>query len=266
LRRYDVAIIARDDHWWGALLAALAGIPRRIGYNLPETAPFLTNALPHTFAAHVTTQSLDLVTMLTQQQYNQLPALRAPIDAADRAWAAEWLAQHHVAATQPLVAIHPGSGGSAKLWLHQRWIEVAAALQQRDVQIVLTGGAGERELVEAIGKKLPQAPLLMVGEASIPQLTALYSYCGLVLGVDSGPLHLAVAAGVPTIALFGPGDDQRFGPWGSSRNKVLRSDLWCSPCGVLDSCPRGTAPSECMTLIPTDQVLTAIDIVLTIDA
>jgi heptosyltransferase-2/heptosyltransferase-3 len=111
--------------------------------------------------------------------------------------------------------------------------------------------------------ELANKPLVMVGEGSIGELTALYARCALVLGVDSGPLHFAVAAGVPTIALFGPGDDQRFGPWGDpSRNIMLRSGLWCSPCGVLDACPRGTAPSECMTLIPISEVIMALNTIL----
>ncbi len=261
--RYDVALIARDDHWWGALLATLAGIPQRIGYNVSETAPFLTEALPHSFTTHVTTQALDLVTALTQQTPDQRPTLRAPINDTDRTWADAWLAQHHVLPTEPLVAIHPGAGGAAKLWPQQRWIEIVAALRQRGLQVVLTGGVGERELVDAIAGQLSPVPLTLVGDASISQLTALYARCILVLGVDSGPLHLAVAAGVPTIALFGPGDHQRFGPWGhQDRNIVLRSGLWCSPCGVLDVCPRGTAPSECMTLIPAASVLTAVDLLL----
>ncbi len=258
--RYDAAVIARDDHWWGALAAALAGIPERLGFAVPETAPFLTRALPHSFATHVAAQSLALVQALTGQAPPQRVAMRAPISAADQVWAKAWLQHGGVAPQPPLVALHPGAGGPAKLWLPERWIEVGTALQQRGFQLVLTGGPQEGTLVERIAQGLPQRPLVMVGEATIGQLAALYSRCVLVLGVDSGPLHLAAAAGVTTLALFGPGDHRRFGPWGApDRHVVLRSGLWCSPCGVLEACPRGTAPSECMTLLTPAQLLAAVD-------
>jgi heptosyltransferase-2/heptosyltransferase-3 len=258
--RYDAAVIARDDHWWGALLAALAGIPRRIGFAVPETAPLLTIALPHSFNTHVAAQNIQLVAALTGRAPTRQPSMVAPIGAQERAWANDWLAAQPITEKTPLVALHPGSGGPAKLWVAARWTQIIAALQERGCTVVLTGGPGEHDLITAITQAMPKPPLTLVGIATIGQLAAVYARCSLVLGVDSGPLHLAVAAGVPTLVLFGPGDDRRFGPWGDpQRQVVLRSGLWCSPCGVLDACPRGTAPSECMTLLTTTHVLAAID-------
>lgn len=260
---YDAALIARDDHWWGALLAALAGIPRRIGFAVAETVPFLSTALPHSFNDHVTVQNLQLVAALTGQPAAAQPPMVAPIGEQDRGWAAQWLARHAISGQSRLVAIHPGSGGEAKLWLASRWAQIADALHDQGLTVLLTGGPDEQLLVTSISQAMTRQPLTMVGEAALGQLAALYARCSLVLGVDSGPLHLAVSTGVPTLALFGPGDDRRFGPWrDSKRHVVLRSGLWCSPCGVLHACPRGTAPSECMTLIPTAQLLPAIDSLL----
>jgi ADP-heptose:LPS heptosyltransferase len=257
--RFDAAIIARDDHWWGALLAALAGIPQRVGYGVPEVSPFVTHALPHSFGDHVGVQAIRLVEALTGQNAIEVPPLTPPIGEDDRDWAAGWIAKHTLPDAQ-LVAIHPGAGGAAKLWIAERWAAIADALHDRGMTVVLTGGPAERDLVDTIAAAMRRPPLISVGEASIGQLTALYARCTLVLGVDSGPLHLAVAAGTPTIALFGPGDWQRFGPWGDrERQIVVRSGLWCSPCGVLDACPRGTAPSECMALIRARDVLASID-------
>lgn len=256
--RFDAALIARDDHWWGALLAAVAGIPRRVGFAVAEVAPLLTSALPHSFAEHVTAQSIALVEALSGQIALEQPSMRAPIGEVEQRWAAAWLAAHGLDATrdQP-IAIHPGSGGAAKLWSNQRWAELADVLHER-APLILTGGPDEHELVNDLAARMSRPPLVLVGASTIEQLAALYSRCRLVLGVDSGPLHLAAATGSATIALFGPGDAARFGPWGDPQRQVmLRSGLWCSPCGVLSACPRGTAPSECMTLIPTAQVLRA---------
>lgn len=256
LGRYDVALVARDDHWWGALVALLAGVPRRIGTAAPGLAPLLTTALPYNSAAHVAAQSLALVAALTGGEASTAPPTELPIGAAAIAWAAARLPD---AAPQAWAVIQPGAGGAAKLWLVERWVTVGQALEARGLRVVVCGGPGEAALVAAVGAGLAQ-PLLLTDAPSLAHLAALFRRCALVLGVDSGPLHVAVAAGVPTIALFGPGDPARFGPWGDrARHQVLQSGLWCAPCGVLTACPRGTAPAECMTLIPVAAVLQALD-------
>ena len=61
---YDTAVVLRFDHWWGAWLAAAAGIPRRIGYDLPETRPFLTQALPYLTGRHEVVQNATLLAAL----------------------------------------------------------------------------------------------------------------------------------------------------------------------------------------------------------
>jgi ADP-heptose:LPS heptosyltransferase len=92
----------------------------------------------------------------------------------------------------------------------------------------------------------------------VGQLTALLRRATLVLGVDSGPLHLAASQGTPSVHLYGPSDAVRFGPWGDpTRHRVLRAGLWCSPCGVFSACPRGTDPPECMAAIDISAVLAA---------
>ncbi len=250
LAGYDVALIARDDHWWGALLTALARIPRRIGFAVPEVAPFLTMQLPYALGAHVAAQNLELVAALTGVEPAPYP-MQLTITPAARVWAEERLGS----VQGRLVAIHPGAGGQAKLWLAERWIAVAHALEEAGSCVVLTGGPGEAALVATIGAAL-RRPIIVTDAPSLVHLGALFRCCQMVLGVDSGPLHVAVAVGVPTLALFGPGNVGRFGPWGDpGRQVVIRSGLWCSPCGVLEHCPRGTAPSECMALIPSDAVI-----------
>lgn len=261
-RDYDLAIIARDDHWWGALLALLAGIPRRIGHAVPETAPLLTESLPYDPATHVTLQSLQIVARLLGQDDQadvDAPMMHAPIMPEDEQWAATWLAAHG-AERDRLVAIHPGAGGLAKLWIAARWAMLADALAAQGYRVLLTGGPGERRLIEAIWQRLATPPLMLAGEATLGQLAALYRGCVLVLGVDSGPMHLATATGVRTVVLFGPIEHRRFAPWGPpERHTVVRSGLWCSPCGMIETCPRGTSPSECMTTISVAQVLAAIE-------
>jgi ADP-heptose:LPS heptosyltransferase len=261
--QFDLALLLRDDHWWGAALALLAGIPLRIGYAVPECRPFLTRTLPWTPAEHVTRQALALVAAV-DADYKTRPeliagtrdALRFAPVAADAAWAEAWVARH-LDADERLVVLHPGTGGAAKLWLAARWATVADALADHPgVRLLLTGGPGEAELVEAVVSQMRHPALTLVGATSVGQLAALLGQAALVLGVDSGPLHLAVSQGTPSLHLFGPGDAGRFGPWGDpARHVVVQAGLWCSPCGVFTACPRQTDPPECMQHIAVAEVL-----------
>ncbi|KAB8144369.1 glycosyltransferase family 9 protein [Chloroflexia bacterium SDU3-3] len=256
--RYDIAIVARDDHWWGAALALLAGVPRRVGFATPECAPLLTDALPWNPAEHVTRQALALVGHLRPPAPGEM-LMRTLFRPApqDIAWADAWLAAR--LGQRRLVIIQPGTGGAAKHWLDERWAEVGDALAEDDgLLLVMAGGPGEEERAGRIMGAMRQMPLDLVGKTSLGQLAALMARAALVLGVDSGPLHLAAAAGAPTVQIYGPGNERRFGPWGHpGRHTVLRAELWCRPCGVLDACPRGLATPECMAKVPARQLLAA---------
>jgi heptosyltransferase-2/heptosyltransferase-3 len=266
--RYDLAIVGRDDHWWGAALALLAGIPLRVGFAVPECRPFLTTALPWNPRAHVATQGLALIEALAagspptaelgapppngQAQF----ATRFDPSFEDMHWADEWLRAHGFQNGEPLVVVHPGTGGPAKLWFADRWAALSSRLVKTGARLVLTGGPGEQALVEAVAAQMHERPPMLAGQTTFGQLAALLRRAALVLGVDSGPLHLAAAQGVPTVHLYGPGDAGRFGPWGDpARHVVMRAELWCSPCGVFGACPRGLARPECMEQIDVELVL-----------
>jgi heptosyltransferase-2/heptosyltransferase-3 len=274
---FDTALLLRDDHWWGAALALLAGIPRRLGYAVPECAPFLTRALPWVPEQHVSRQALALVQAMRgdpdpAMQEPGCYSLRYAPAPADAAWAATWLAQHGPAPDERLVVLHPGTGGAAKLWLPEHWAEVGNRLLDEAAQnghlplrLLLTGTQAEAALLAEIAQALHKPPLQLVGATNIGQLTALLGRAVLVLGVDSGPLHLAVSQGTPSLHLFGPSDARRFGPWGDpARHVVLQSGLWCSPCGVFHACPRHTDPPECMAHLEVAQVVQAAQRLLTV--
>lgn len=260
---YDAALLLRDDHWWGAALALLAGIPLRVGMAAPAMPELLTHAVPYHPRQHVTAQALAIVESLAQGTpaapvagwQPNLPALHYPPPPADQQWARQYVQQH--AACQSLIVIHPGTGGASKHWLPQHWVAVGTHLaHQRGVRLLLTGGTGEAALVQQIAAQIQPAPLVLAGKTSIGQLAALLAHATLVLGVDSGPLHLAVSQGVPSLHLFGPSDPLRFAPWGDPlRHVVLHSELACRPCGVFAACPRGLAVPECMEQITVAQVL-----------
>lgn len=295
--RYDAALVLRPDHWWGAMLVALAGIPRRFGYAVAECQLFLTDTLPppngHVVAANQALARLAARSLggdvasadITATQ--DLLAPRFPISPDDAAWAAAWehertgsgsgcpslqgasSAKHsngNGGAARPLIALHPGSGAPVKHWLPERWAEVVDALRRSaQAEVVLTGGPAERALVDGIAARLDPRPATLAGETTVGQLGALFARCALVIGGDSGPLHLAAAVGTPTVRLYGPTDPSEFGPWPpDGRHVVLAAGLSCQPCRDLIAPPCGaTETPDCMRALDAGTVVRAARLALT---
>ncbi len=124
------------------------------------------------------------------------------------------------------------------------------------MHIVFTGSDQELPMISSIVAQMRHTPTLLVGDANIGQLAALYARSLVVIGPDSGPLHLAAAVGTPTVTLFGPADPIEFGPWGPpERHLVLASNIGCRPCRVLDWGSDPASNHPCMRDISIGQVL-----------
>lgn len=260
LRRigYGSAVILRPDHWWGALLAHLAGIPNRIGYNLPDVAPFLTHSIEHKHE-HAVLQNMRLVERWTGKINPEAVTFQHQIAPIDRAYVNGYLTEWGIAEKQALICIHPGSGTWVKRWQEEKWAAVADTLsEQIGVQVVLTGGDHELPLIQTIASAMKHRPCIMAGDTQVGQLAALFQRALVVLGPDSGPLHLAAAVGTPTVTLFGPADPTEFRPWGArEKHFVITSSIDCRPCRVLDWGGDDPAYHPCVRDISIGAVLEA---------
>jgi ADP-heptose:LPS heptosyltransferase len=254
--RFDVAVVLRYDHWWGAWLAAAAGIPRRVGYRWPETAPFVTESIPYEPGRHEARQNARLLEALAPGIEQGLGPSRYTVQEEDVRWAAERLSGESGA---QWIAIHPGAGAAVKQWPVEHWVKVATALHEaRRVRVALTGGPSEPALTASIAARLSFEVLDLGGQTSFGQLAAIYRACDLVLGSDSGPLHLAVAAGARTVHLYGPVPAAKFGPWGdAARNTVIVSPFACVPCDRLDWPADALHLHRCVAAIQPGQVIAA---------
>jgi len=166
------------------------------------------------------------------------------------------------------IGLIPGVGRhrSNRAWPETFWKELIPALLAVDatVEIVLLGGPEEVALTERLLKQCPESdqPRLSVacGSQSIEATACLMAGCDLLIGGDTGPLHLAAAVGVPVVGLFGPTNSQRTGPQGKNPlNTVLTppDELACWPCEQ-PTCPlSGEEELACMRSIPVEWVVAA---------
>lgn len=257
------AVILRDDHWWAALAAQRAGIPLRVGADHPAVRRSLTHAVPLA-AGHWVQRNAALLdrtaTLLggTPPETPVTPAttpLRWQIAPDADAAATRLLAEARV--SRPFAVIHPGSGAQVKLWPAARWAAVADALaHDAGLAIVLTGSEGEAPLVDAVQRAMRTPAASLAGRTDIPGLAALFARARLVSGVDSGPLHLAVAVGTPTVHLYGPSSVADYGPWGDPvRHRALHAGMRCPRCGDLS--PERPAGAGCMLALRPEEVIAA---------
>lgn len=124
------------------------------------------------------------------------------------------------------VAVHPGSGSPSKNWPIERYVEIIRRLQAQKTDVVAI--LGEADVAEAavLTRELPGLPILE--GLTLVELAATLAECGAFLGNDSGITHLAAAAGLPVVALFGPSNADTWAPRGRGGVKVL-----CAPEGEL---------------------------------
>jgi ADP-heptose:LPS heptosyltransferase len=266
--QYDLVINFEPDIRSNAL-AWLSGAPRRFGYWTGGGGAFLTDALAYEPGEHVADNALRLVRTALERS-GVSPAgsegavsgrLQPPPEA--RARAAALLAS----AAGPRIGVHVSGGRESKQWHLDRFAAVAAELARRHrATIVLTGSAADRPMVDAVKRALAGVPVVdAAGAFDLPTLAALLASLDVLVTGDTGPMHLAAVMGTPVVALFGPSDPRRYGPRGS-RHRVLRVDLYCSPCGQVRLPParcRGHVPN-CMDGIAVARVVTAAEELLKI--
>lgn len=262
-RAPSAVVILRNDHWWGALLAQRAGVPLRIGSDDPAVRRYLTHpiATPATHWVARNATLLDATANLLGGKLDPTPVTPAtaplrPPTAPEAADTAEQLLRAH-GVTGPFFVVVPGSGARVKHWPAPRWAQAATALaRETGLHVVLTGSADEIPLVEEIRAGIDAPALSLAGQTDLPTLAAVFARARLVTGVDSGPLHLAVAAGTPTVHLYGPSSIDDFGPWGDpARHQAISAGLRCPRCGDLS--PERPEGAGCMLALSVDQVVAA---------
>jgi len=151
----------------------------------------------------------------------------------------------------PRVALLPGSRWPTKKWPAPHFASLAALLGESGVRCVVLGGREDREAGALIAAAAPGTVRDLTGRTSLAQTAGILPGSALAICNDSGPMHLAAALGVPVVALFGPTDPVRTGPYGSGHT-VLRAPVPCAGCRRRRCCV------PCMETISPERVLQAV--------
>jgi heptosyltransferase-2 len=160
---------------------------------------------------------------------------------------------------KPILGINPGASyGSAKRWYPEEFAKVASELANQ-YDIVIFGGPGEKDIAMDIEKSLIERGVSnyqnLAGNTTIPELINHISKLDLFITGDSGPMHVAAAFNIPTVAIFGPTKDDETSQWMNEKSIIVKQNLDCQPC-MKRTCP--LQHNNCMNLIKAVDVLSAV--------
>ena len=160
---------------------------------------------------------------------------------------------------KPTLGINPGASyGSAKRWYPQKFSKVAKALSEK-YNIIIFGGPAEVDMAYDIEKALKHFGvdnyINIAGKTTIVELCEKIGGLDLFITGDSGPMHVAAAYKVPTVAIFGPTKEKETNQWKNEKSIIVKKEMECAPC-MKRVCP--LQHHECMKLIEVEDVLNAV--------
>ncbi|MBI4425603.1 MAG: hypothetical protein HY554_17870 [Elusimicrobia bacterium] len=261
--RFDLAIVPHRS-LRSALAVRLAGIRERVGFSASAGSWLFTRVIPFSWGMHDLERNLSLVLPVAGSAGQPPAPARAEgsvylqPDPVARQTVEGRLSAAGARADARLIGLHPGSVWGTKRWPAARYAELARRLaRDAGARPIVVGGRADAALCGEVAALAGAGALDWSGKSSLAELIALMPSLALFITNDSGPMHIAAASGVPTLAFFGPTTRELgFFPYGP-RHRVLEKDLACRPCGLHGHhrCPHGHF--LCMGLISVEEAYAA---------
>ena len=256
-RQFDLAILMQNA-FEAALLAFLARIPERVGYNTDGRSMLLNRCVrlnPALKRGHLIDYYIGLLKGSKLESDGR--QLELVIDDPDKEFAQNLLRENGLGGNRlgkkrPVVGINPGAtGGTAKRWFPDRYAQICRQLSHEyQTKILLFGGPADGALGQEIMAMAPGCCINIAGKTSLAQAFALINNCDLFVTNDSGLMHAAAALNVNQVALIGSTDFVATAP--SNQNSIMvREPTSCAPC-LKNECP---IDHRCMTRITVDRVM-----------
>jgi heptosyltransferase-2 len=253
LRRkgFDCAILLQNAIE-AAIIARLAGIPLRAGYNSDGRGALLTHSVRRTAEirrVHQIDYYLEMVRALGCPPVTREARLHPGGDSAALAEALFY--RFGIVAKTPIIGISPGAAyGPAKRWFPDRFGAVVDSLiEEYQAQAIVFGSGGDRPSAAEVQKNSRHQLIDISGKTNLREAIALISRCDVFISNDSGLMHVSGALGVPTVGIFASTNPATTSPAGP-KSVVIHHDIACSPC-LKPVCP---TDFQCMKLITVAEV------------
>ena len=237
-----------------ALIAWLSGTKVRIGFTNSEGKFFYTKTVPFSWMIHDAERNLYLLQGIVQDNFKvELNLDNGNTDAEETI---AKLLKDSGAEGKILVGVHPSSVWPTKCWPAENYAKLITRMEKElGLTSLLIGGPKDLEVSEQVARLTDGHPINLATKTSLTELMALMKRLKLFVTNDSGPMHIATAFGVPTLAIFGPTTKELgFFPYGEGHRVIEVKNLPCRPCALHGGkkCPLGHF--KCMKDISVDEV------------
>ena len=272
-RRYDLALAAIPSD--RARIFAWAAAAKTVGFTTNDEASWLKRHLLNisvpfdNLNTHTVSMGLQLAEALGIPAISQVQPPRVSAEQWNRR-----LAQLNLQGVSHYAVIHPYPKYRYKMWDSDKWVCLISWLRQQNIEVILTGSADPEEnaYVQKIAGEVREGCRNLVGQLSLAETAELLHLARLFVGPDTAVTHLAASSGIPTIALFGPSNPVKWGPWpadwsaksspwptvGSGQRgnvTLIQGQGDCVPC-LLEGCDRHLdSASRCLQDIEVSQVI-----------
>lgn len=247
-----------------ALIVRATGARHRVGYADYAYASLHNHAAPPSSElwgrarTHSAEQQLALLGW-TGVPVTDRPAPRLAVTPAADARVARRLRDAGLDAGDPFALVHPAAAFETKTWAAEKFARVVEHLAARGIASVAVAWPDESRVIEEV-RASARVPLLSFTDLQLPELTALAARAALFVGNDSGVAHVAAAACVPQVVVFGSSNVAHWRPWTQAPAEVVREEMPCAPCPGY-TCAEFDAP-ECIRRVSVERVTAAAERVL----
>jgi len=250
--RFDLAVLFPNS-FESAAMVFLGGVGKRIGYSMDSRGWMLTGKVR---GEKRKVHHVDYYLALAQAAGADIANPSGSMEArpADRDNARKPLASEGIPEGSRYLVVSPGAAfGSAKRWTEEGFAAAAETLgSEFELSVVTVGSEGERHSAERVREIARRPVTVLNGRTSLETLIGVIAGSSLLIGNDSGPVHIAAALGIPTIAVFGATDYRVAAPY-SPRGRAVYEPVECSPCWLRE-CP---IDHRCMTRVSAEAVCRA---------
>ncbi|MFH1094500.1 MAG: glycosyltransferase family 9 protein [Candidatus Omnitrophota bacterium] len=250
-----------------SLLLWMLGVKQRFGFDYKGRGRFLTHKLPFNGFGqkHVIEWYRDLLKMMKVNEFNR--ELKFYIALKDRQYADNFLTKNAVLNSDIMIGIAPFGGGSwgkdarSKQWPDECFVQlINDLLKCYKCKIIIFGTDKNNDDCAIFKEVLSNKDVVnALGRTTLGQLAALIGKCNIFISNDSGPMHIACAKGVDTVSIFGPVDENVYGPVGrTARHEIVMAEVECRPCYKNFKKP-DCKNIDCLKAISEKMVLETID-------
>ncbi|MEW5821248.1 MAG: lipopolysaccharide heptosyltransferase II [Cyanobacteriota bacterium] len=251
-QKYDLGFILKRS-FSSAMLAFLGGVKYRIGFNTEFRFFMLNKSVTYDTLKHEVDCFLDLLRAVNIEIKNEY--LEAWTSEADKVRVDELLSDYKITSDRKVMIV-ASSTNPNKMWSDKSFADTIEELTNNfNCQIFFIGTKSDEAIYNRIKSKitvdLNHSIISIFGKTSVLESLEIIKRMSLVIGIDSGMMHMAASVNIPTISIFGPMNDLKWAPL-SDNNHIVKADVACRPCSLTKDCTNNLV---CLTNISYRDVI-----------